>query len=108
MRLWRGRRERQHADCRSLQQNNIADVWRCLCRYLAGLFALAHDPSGEVRKPVCTGLVQLLHLQPERLAAHMRDIIEYMLESTQVPTRPPLWFPVADHSNTPQLGMKRK
>lgn len=55
------------------------------CRYLAGLFALAHDPSSEVRKPVCTGLVQLLHLQPERLVPHMHEIIEYMLESTQVP-----------------------
>ncbi len=33
---------------------------------------------------MCTGLVQLLHLQPERLALHMHDIIEYMLESTQV------------------------
>lgn len=55
-------------------------------RYLAGLFALAHDPSSEVRKPVCTGLVQLLHLQPERLVPHMQDIIEYMLESTQVNT----------------------
>ena len=54
-------------------------------RYLAGLFALAHDPSSEVRKPVCTGLVQLLHLQPERLVPHMHEIIEYMLESTQVP-----------------------
>ena len=53
-------------------------------RYLAGLFALAHDPSTEVRKPVCTGLVQLLHLQPERLGPHMQSIIEYMLESTQV------------------------
>ncbi len=57
-------------------------------RYLAGLFALAHDPSGEVRKPVCTGLVQLLHLQPERLAPHMHDIIEYMLESTQARAAP--------------------
>ena len=54
------------------------------CRYLAGLFALAHDPSTEVRKPVCTGLVQLLHLQPERLGPHMQSIIEYMLDSTQV------------------------
>lgn len=53
-------------------------------RYLAGLFALAHDPSTEVRKPVCTGLVQLLHLQPERLGPHMQSIVEYMLESTQV------------------------
>lgn len=57
----------------------------CVSSYLAGLFALAHDPSSEVRKPVCTGLVQLLHLQPERLAPHMQSIIEYMLESTQVP-----------------------
>ena len=56
----------------------------CECRYLAGLFALAHDPSTEVRKPVCTGLVQLLHLQPERLGPHMQSIIEYMLDSTQV------------------------
>ena len=59
-------------------------------RYLAGLFALAHDPSSEVRKPVCTGLVQLLHLQPERLVPHMHEIIEYMLESTQVPPHPTL------------------
>ncbi len=61
------------------------DVDEHACRYLAGLFALAHDPSSEVRKPVCTGLVQLLHLQPERLVPHMHEIIEYMLESTQVP-----------------------
>ena len=33
---------------------------------------------------MCTGLVQLLHLQPERLGPHMQSIIEYMLESTQV------------------------
>ncbi len=60
------------------------DMAVCGRRYLAGLFALAHDPSTEVRKPVCTGLVQLLHLQPERLGPHMQSIIEYMLESTQV------------------------
>lgn len=53
------------------------------CRYLKGLFALAHDPSTEVRKAVCTGLVQMLQLEPERLAPHMHDIIEYMLASTQ-------------------------
>ena len=33
---------------------------------------------------MCTGLVQLLHLQPERLGPHMQSIIEYMLDSTQV------------------------
>ena len=54
------------------------------CSYVAGLFALAHDTHSGVRKEVCTGLVQMLQLQPERLAAHMDQIIEYMLESTQV------------------------
>jgi len=51
---------------------------------VAGLFAAAHDTHSGVRKAVCTGLVQMLHLQPERLAPHMDQIIEYMLESTQV------------------------
>ena len=54
------------------------------CSYVAGLFASAHDTHSGVRKEVCTGLVQMLQLQPERLAAHMDQIIEYMLESTQV------------------------
>ena len=52
-------------------------------RYMTGLFKLAHDPSSGARKGVCTGLVQLLHLQPERLAPHLPDIIEYMLRSMQ-------------------------
>ena len=54
------------------------------CSYVAGLFASAHDTHPGVRKAVCTGLVQMLQLQPERLAPHMEQIIEYMLESTQV------------------------
>lgn len=52
-------------------------------RYVSGLFALAHDPSSEVRRIVCTGLVQMLHLQPQRLQPQMHAIIEYMLASTQ-------------------------
>ena len=63
---------------------SVSDMMWGLCRYLQGLFALAHDPSTEVRKAVCTGLVQMLQLQPESLAPHMHDIIEYMLASTQV------------------------
>lgn len=51
---------------------------------MAGLFASAHDSHSGVRKAVCAGLVQMLQLQPERLAPHMDQIIEYMLESTQV------------------------
>lgn len=59
------------------------------CSYVAGLFASAHDTHSGVRKAVCAGLVQMLQLQPERLAPHMEQIIEYMLESTQVSL--PLW-----------------
>ena len=53
-------------------------------RYVMGLFSLAHDSSTDVRKVVCTGLVQMLHLQPQKLQSHMTDIIEYMLQSNQV------------------------
>eukprot|EP00884_Botryococcus_braunii_P019984 jgi/Botrbrau1/666/Bobra.0161s0050.1 len=51
--------------------------------YLKGLFQLAHDPSPEVRKAVCTGLVQMLHLEPTRLQPHLEPLIDYMLLSTQ-------------------------
>lgn len=57
--------------------------WR---RFLTALFALAHDPSPAVRKAVCTGLVAVLMSMPERLQPSMTDLIEYMLQSTQVPT----------------------
>ncbi len=60
---------------------------------MTGLFKLAHDPSSAARKGVCTGLVQLLHLQPERLAPHLPDIIEYMLRSMQA--RPCMAWPTA-------------
>jgi hypothetical protein len=60
---------------------------------MTGLFKLAHDPSSAARKGVCTGLVQLLHLQPERLAPHLPDIIEYMLRSMQARTLRPAAAP---------------
>ena len=56
----------------------------CCCRFLQGLFTLAHDPSPAVRKAVCTGLVAMLMAMPERLEPSMADLIEYMLQSTQV------------------------
>ena len=52
--------------------------------YLAGLFSLAHDTSAAVRKAVCTGLVHMVLIAPDRLRPSMPDIIEYMLASTQV------------------------
>ena len=53
---------------------------------MSGLFNLAYDPSSDVRKVVCTGLVQMLQLQQQRLQPHMHEIIEYMLQATQVRT----------------------
>ena len=54
------------------------------CCVRAGLFRLATDPSLSVRRAVCAGLVHMLQLQPGLLAPQMRDVIQYMLESTQV------------------------
>ena len=51
--------------------------------YLQGLFALAKDADNQVRKHVCNGLVQLMEVQPEKLMPFMKDVIEYMLGSTQ-------------------------
>lgn len=56
--------------------------------YVEGLFSLARDPSSSVQKGVCTGLVHVMVLQPELLMPQMHNVIEYMLESTQV-RRPP-------------------
>ena len=52
--------------------------------FTEGLFRLATDPSLAVRRAVCAGLVHMLQLQPGLLAPQMRDVIQYMLESTQV------------------------
>jgi transportin-1 len=51
--------------------------------YLEGLFALAQEGHTDVRKAVCTGLVQMLHLRPQLLAPNMSQLIEYMLAATQ-------------------------
>ena len=52
--------------------------------YVEGLFSLARDPSASVQKAVCTGLVHVLQLRPQLLMPQMHNVIEYMLESTQV------------------------
>ena len=61
--------------------------------YLAGLNALTADPSAEVRKRVCQALVMLLDVQLERIAPHLPQIIEYMLQARQrsdARLRPPM------------------
>lgn len=51
--------------------------------YLQGLFALGSDTCADVRKLVCSAVVQLVELQPDFLHPHMRSVIEFMLHSTR-------------------------
>lgn len=65
--------------------NMIAPCWpekhyALLDSYLHGLFALANDPDNDVRRLVCSGLVMLINICPEKLAPNLRQIITYMLE----------------------------
>ena len=50
--------------------------------YLQHLFAVATDPSEEVRKRVCQALVMLLDVQLEKLVPHMHNVVQYMLVAT--------------------------
>ncbi|XP_058091249.1 transportin-1 isoform X2 [Magnolia sinica] len=52
-------------------------------QYLQGLFVLAHDPSADVRKLVCTALVQLIEVRPSFLEPHLGNVIEYMLQANK-------------------------
>lgn len=49
-------------------------------QYLQGLFALANDPTADVRKLVCAAFVQLIEVRPSFLEPHLRNVIEYMLQ----------------------------
>jgi len=50
--------------------------------YLAGISALATDPSLLVRKWVCRSIVTLLELRTEYLQDHMAAISQFMLQQT--------------------------
>lgn len=51
--------------------------------YLARLFQLANDPSGEVRRIVCQSLVQLVDTRPDLLAPHVEGLVNYILAQQQ-------------------------
>lgn len=53
--------------------------------FLQGLFFLAADPATEVKRKVCQGLVTLLEVRQDYLMPHMRQVIQYMLQTTQDP-----------------------
>lgn len=52
-------------------------------RYLQELYSLRNDENKAVRKLVCGGFVIVLGILPDRLHGHLREIIQYMLQSTQ-------------------------
>ena len=54
-------------------------------QYLQGLFALATDPSPDVRCSVCQALVMLLDANLEKLAPHIPAVVQYMLGATADP-----------------------
>ncbi|KAK4746628.1 hypothetical protein SAY87_025665 [Trapa incisa] len=57
-----------------------AALYAAMGRYLQGLFILANDSAGEVRKLVCSAFVQLIEIRPDFLKPHLRNVIEYMLQ----------------------------
>lgn len=50
--------------------------------FMRGLFAVATDPSKEIRRKVCSCFVALLE-RPEFLQGSMTAVLEYMLQCTQ-------------------------
>lgn len=53
--------------------------------FLAGIFKLSNDASPEVRRKVCQALVTLLEVKQEYLTPSIRNVIQYMMHSTQDP-----------------------
>jgi transportin-1 len=51
--------------------------------FIQSLFRLATDPASEVRKNVCQALVQLVDVRPDKIAPSIKDVVRYMLISTE-------------------------
>src|SRR5271169_2467723 len=51
--------------------------------FIQTLFRLATDPSPDVRKNVCQALVQLVDVRPDKIAPSIKDVVQYMLISTE-------------------------
>lgn len=51
--------------------------------FIQVLFRLATDPNSEVRKNVCQALVQLVDVRPDKIAPSIKDVVRYMLISTE-------------------------
>eukprot|EP01117_Protostelium_nocturnum_P018197 TRINITY_DN7565_c0_g1_i1.p1 TRINITY_DN7565_c0_g1~~TRINITY_DN7565_c0_g1_i1.p1 ORF type:complete len:903 (-),score=276.56 TRINITY_DN7565_c0_g1_i1:34-2640(-) len=53
--------------------------------YIEGLLSLHNDPSVEVRKEVCRGLVVITEVKTEHLERFMMDVVLYMIQTMQHP-----------------------
>lgn len=53
--------------------------------FIQMLFRLATDPFPDVRKNVCQALVQLVDVRPDKIAPSIKDVVRYMLISTEDP-----------------------
>jgi transportin-1 len=51
--------------------------------FIQTLFRLATDPNSDVRKNVCQALVQLVDVRPDKIAPSIKDVVRYMLISTE-------------------------
>ena len=51
--------------------------------FIQSLFRLATDHAPEVRKNVCQALVQLVDVRPDKIAPSIKDVVRYMLISTE-------------------------
>jgi transportin-1 len=51
--------------------------------FIQALFRLATDPNSDVRKNVCQALVQLVDVRPDKIAPSIKDVVRYMLISTE-------------------------
>jgi transportin-1 len=51
--------------------------------FIQTLFRLATDSNSDVRKNVCQALVQLVDVRPDKIAPSIKDVVQYMLISTE-------------------------
>ncbi|KAK1299596.1 Transportin-1 [Acorus calamus] len=81
----------QHLSLRKLSLSSINQfivlmptaLLQSMDQYLQGLFGLALDPSAEVRKLVCSALVQLIEVRPFFLEPHLGNVVEYLLKANE-------------------------
>ncbi|QDS77675.1 hypothetical protein FKW77_003395 [Venturia effusa] len=60
------------------------------------LFALANDPSNDVRKYVCRCFIRLAEISPEKITPYMEGLVAYIIAQQQNPDDPELALDAAE------------